>query len=149
MSQQHRELCISIFCQDAQTVYLQHVSPSIFIIRDKAINLIVGLVEAYHSKTEVLVHAVALIDRLISKSTFEMSYFSPNHRIVKFAVGCFMISVKLRDSQHPCVQDLALLTSCECDEIRAGEEEVLLTLKWNVELTTGLFTSCELIFCLL
>ena len=112
-------------------------------MREKAINLIVALVEAYKSKSEVLVHAVALIDRFIEKSAFN---FSKKHRIVKFAVGCFMISVKLRDNAHPCVKDLALLTSCACDDIRSGEEEVLLTLNWNVELTTGSVTSCALFF---
>ena len=131
------ELCASILCHDAQAIYLEHVNPAMFSIRETAVNVIIELAEAYDATAEVIVHAIALIDRLIAKENFNSSDLDSSRRIGKAAIGSYMIAVKLREVIHPSVQDIAMLTSCTYDEIRSAEEDVLLALDWNVAATTG------------
>ena len=120
-----------------QDILLQNVHSEIFPLRDAAVNVIIRLVEAYESKPETLAHAIVLLDRFISSEFCALPDSSTYQRMVKASVGCFMIAVKFREVMHPCVRDLAVLTSCTCDDIREAEERIIRVLDWNVNVTTG------------
>ena len=135
-----RELQLRAVLNSPETVHisLDHVHPDIFPIRDSAVNVVVRLVEAYDSKAETLAHAIVLLDRLIAAEYHRIPDSSTSDEMVKAAIGCFMIAVKFREVMHPCLRDLANLSSCTCDEIRAAEEAVVVALNWNISVTTGM-----------
>ena len=132
------QIRVSILCRDAQAIYLEHANADIFRLREIAIEAILDLVEDFQSNDEVLVHAIALFDQLIAKNILE---HSDRANIVKFAVGCFMIASKLKDTNQPFrprIWELASFASCRCDEIRSVEEAVVVALDWNIDVTTGI-----------
>ena len=142
-----RQLSIAISCPESQVQKFDHVNPAVLPIRDKAVNVIIRLVEAYESKAEALAHAIVLLDRLIATEFHSIPDSTTSQRMVKAAVGCYLIAVKVREVMHPCVRDLALLTSCTCEEIRCAEESVILALDWNVVVTTGMAACCRPLIC--
>ena len=132
------QIRVSILCRDAQAIYLEHANADIFRLREIAIEAILDLVEDFQSNDEVLVHAIALFDQLIAKNILK---HSDRANIVKFAVGCFMIASKLKDTNQPFrprIWELASFASCRCDEIRSVEEAVVVALDWNIDVTTGI-----------
>jgi hypothetical protein len=132
-----RQLMVTASCPEMQGISLANVHPEVLPLRDAGVNIIIRLVEAYESKAETLAHAIVLLDKLIAIEFCCPPDPSTSQRIVKAGVGCFMIAVKFREVMHPCVRDLAVLTSCSCDDIRIAEEQIVRVLEWNVNVTTG------------
>ena len=138
MDMRERQLRAVVDSPETVHISLDHVHADIFPIRDFAVNVVIRLVEAYESKAETLAHAIVLLDRLIAADFYSIPDSTTNDRMIKAAIGCFMIAVKFREVMHPCLRDLANLSSCSCDEIRSAEEAVVVALDWNISVTTGL-----------
>jgi hypothetical protein len=138
MDMRERQLRAVLDSPETVHISLDHVHAEIFPIRETAVNVVIRLVDAYESKAETLAHAIVLLDRLIAAEFHNIPDSSTADSMIKAAIGCFMIAVKFREVMHPCLRDLASLSSCSCDEIRSAEETVVVALNWNISVTTGL-----------
>ena len=98
-------------------------------------NIIVNLVDAYNSSGETLAHAAALSNRFIA-AKFDR-YQAGDISSLEVAAGSFLIAMKFREVQHPCIINLSELTGKTNDQIRAAEEAIVIALDWNINVPTG------------
>jgi hypothetical protein len=101
-------------------------------IRNSAAEMLLELAEVYGTNVGTVVHGLVLWDRFMSsRCTIDI------YNVLRASVACFMISVKLRDTQHPAILDLANLTSFQFDDLVRSEKLVLSSIDWNIHSITG------------
>ena len=107
------------------------------LICEESSNIIVNLVDSYNASGETLAHAAVLSNRFIA-AKFD-SFQSGQRSSTETAAGSFLIAMKLREVKHPSVLDLADITGQTSEQIRAAEEDIVVALDWNINITTGIF----------
>jgi hypothetical protein len=106
---------------------------------DESSNFIVNLVDAYDAKGETLAHASSLSNRFIATS-FDR-FLSGEYSTLEAATGSFLIAMKFREVKHPCIVNLAELSGRSNEQIRIAEETIVISLDWNINVTTGISIS--------
>ena len=122
---------------EARPVYgLQNMDIDVIAHRQSAANVLVYLANEYRAGAESLVHALVLLDRYISSAVLPAS-LSNVMSSTRAAVACFMISVKIREVEHPILHDLMEITSIGCQHLLHSEQIVLESLEWDIYPVSG------------
>jgi hypothetical protein len=98
--------------------------------RQSAAEMLLHLAHIYGTVDTTLAHALVLWDRFIGST-------QPNDVLNEtmsrqYAIACFMISTKLRDTSHPIIGDLKEITSLCCSDLVESEQMVLSSLGWDI-----------------
>jgi hypothetical protein len=112
-------------------------------LRNNAVEILLELAEVYGTDVGTVIHGLVLWDRLVYSSKDKSGF----QNMLRASVACFMISAKLREVQHPAIQDLANFTSFQSEDLLRSEESVLLSLDWNINSLTGGRFFFRLVLC--
>jgi hypothetical protein len=115
---------------------LQNMDVDVASHRQRAASVLVYLTNAYQAADETFVHALVLLDRYISSAILSASDTN-SESTLHMAVACFMISMKLREVDHPLIQDLKEITSIDSQSLIHSEEILLQSLSWDIRCYSG------------
>lgn len=108
-----------------------------------ALKIFSVLAEGYDAGFETVSHTVLLFDRFLWHKLQTKGHDLTPQSIQVVSIATFLIVTKLRDTSAPAIGDLVKVCSCllkvNTEEILESEEEILLTLDWNIHFHTGLY----------
>ena len=118
--------------------------------REKAVSTVFQLGDVYQVNDSILAYSMALQDKYLASVLLSRGGFADDSmdtmpliencsKAQSVSAGCFVLANKFVGSSSPRIGDIARVLPFDCSsaQIESSEEDVLKSLDWSLNLTTG------------